>query len=45
MYHVPLSVQRIYEWIDEGEDGDEKEGTELSGGWERVKIAWLLVRR
>ena len=28
--HVPLAVQCIYEWSDEGgEDGDGKEGSEL----------------
>ena len=40
MYHVSLAIQCIYEWSDEvGEDGDAKEGSELSGGWERVEIA------
>ena len=34
MYHVPLAVQCIYGWSDEvGEDEDEKEGSELPGGW------------
>ena len=46
MYHISLTVQCIFEWSDEGgEDGDEKEGSELSGGWERVKIAYLIVCR
>ena len=27
------------------EDGDVKEGSELSGGWERVKIPWPLICR
>ena len=45
MYHVYLSFQCIYEWSDEGvEDGDGKEGSELYGGWERVKVAWPLVK-
>ena len=46
MYHVSLAVQCIYGWSDEGgEDGDGKEGSELPGEWERVKIAWSLVCR
>ena len=40
MYHVPLAVQCIYGWSNEGsEDGDGKEGSELPEGWERVEIA------
>ena len=40
MYHVPLAVQGIYGWSDEGgEDGDGKEGSVISGGWERMDIA------
>ena len=40
MYHVPLAVQCIYERSDEGgDDGDGKEGSEIPGGWEKVKIA------
>ena len=40
VYHVPLAVQCIYGWSNEGgEDGDGKEGSELPGGWERVEIA------
>ena len=46
MYHVYLVVQGMYGWSDEGgEDGDGKEGNELSEGWERVEIAWPLVCR
>ena len=46
MYHVPLALQCIYGWSDEGgEDGDGKEGSEIPGGWERVVIAWPLVCR
>ena len=46
MYHVSLVVQFIYGWSDEGgKDRDGKEGSELSGGWERMKVAWLLVCR
>ena len=41
---VSLSVQCLYGRSDEGgEDGDEEEGSELSGGWERVEIAWPFV--
>ena len=33
----------IYGWNDEGsEDWDGKEGSMISGGWERVEIAWPL---
>ena len=40
---IPLAVQCIYGWIEEGgEDRDGKEGSELPGGWERVKIIWPL---
>ena len=52
MYHVPLAVQCIYGWSDEGgENGDGKEGRELledggvSKGWERAEITWPLVCR
>ena len=46
MNHVPLAVPRIYGWSDErGENGDGKEGSEVPGGWERVKVAWPLVCR
>ena len=45
MYYVPIAVKCIYGWRDGGEDGDGKEGSELSGGWERVEIAWPLVCR
>ena len=46
MYHVPLAVQCIYGYSDEGsEEGDGKEGSELLGGWEIVEIAWSLVYR
>ena len=35
VYHVPLAVQCTYGFSDEGgEDGDEKEGREIPGGWE-----------
>ena len=44
MYHVPLAVQCIYGWSDEGgEDRDGKEGSEHHGGWEKMDIAWPLV--
>ena len=44
MYYVPLAVQCIYGWSDEGgEDGDGKEWSELPGGRERVKIAWQMT--
>ena len=40
MYHVSLAVQCMNGWNDEGgEDGDEKEGSELHRRWERVEIA------
>ena len=46
MYHVSLAVQRIYGCNDEGgEDGDGKEGSEISGGWKKVVITWPLVCR
>ena len=45
MYHVPLAVQCIYGWSEESEDGYEKEGSEIPGGWERMEIAWPLVFR
>ena len=33
VYHIPLAVQCIYGWSDEGgEDGDGKKWSELSGG-------------
>ena len=39
MYHVPLTVQCIYGWIEEGsEDGNSKEESEIPGGWERIEI-------
>ena len=44
VYHVPLAVQCIYGWSNEGgEDGDGKERSEFPGGCERVEIAWPLV--
>ena len=46
MYHVPLALQCIYGYSDEkGENGDVKEGSEISGGWKRVEITWSLVCR
>ena len=34
MYLVPLAVQCIYGWSDQGgEDRNGKEGSELPGGW------------
>ena len=46
MCHVPLAVQCIYGWSDEGgEDGDVKEVSDIHGGWKRVEIAWPLVCR
>ena len=33
MYHVPMAFQCIYECYGEGgENGDEEEGSEISGG-------------
>ena len=29
-------------YMDGGEDGDGKDGSELPGGWERVEVAWPL---
>ena len=46
MYHVPLAFQSIHGCNDEGgknEDGEE--GSEISGGSERVNIDWPLVCR
>ena len=46
MYHVPLAFQYMYGCSDKrGENGDEKEGSEIHGGWERIEITWPLVRR
>ena len=46
MYHVPLALQCIYDWSDEGgEDRDGKEGVRFLERWERVEIAWPLVCR
>ena len=46
MYHIALIFQCIYGWSDEvGEDGNGKEGSEITEGWERVEIAWPLVCR
>ena len=43
MYHVPMAVQCVYGWSDEGgENGDGQEGSELHGGWERVRLPGLL---
>ena len=42
----PFSFLCIYGWSDEGgENGDGEEGSEIPGGYERVKIAWPLVCR
>ena len=39
MYHVPLAVQSIYGCSDEGgEDGDQKERSEIPGEEEKVEI-------
>ena len=39
-----MSVQSTYGWSDdEGENRDGKEGSELSGEWGIVEIAWPLV--
>ena len=44
MYHVPLVLQRIYRRIDErGENRDGKDGSEILGEGERLKIAWPFV--
>ena len=44
MYIVPLAVECIYGWSDEGgEDGDGKEGSEIPGEWEKMEIAWPLL--
>ena len=40
MYHIPLTLQCIYGSSDEGgENGDEEEGSEISGGGKKVEIA------
>ena len=42
--HVPLVFQCIYGRSDEGgENGDGKDGSEISEGGERVEITWPLV--
>ena len=46
MYHISLAVLCKYGWSDEGgKDGDGKEESELSRGWERVEIAWPFICR
>ena len=36
MHHVHLAFQCIYGCnVERGENGDEKEGSEIHGGWER----------
>ena len=46
VYHVPLAVQCIYGWSDEGgEDGKWGVGNDILGGWEIVEIACPLVYR
>ena len=45
MYNLPLTFQCIYGHSDIGENRDLKEGSGISGGGERVKIAWPLVYR
>ena len=40
MYDVPLPLQCIYEWSDEGGvSGDEEEGSEILGRGKRVENA------
>ena len=52
MYHVPLAIKCIYGYIDEGgENGDEEEGSEISGGGKKtgncltscMRMTWLYV--
>ena len=46
MYLVPLAFQCIFGCSNEqGEDGDEKEGSEIPRGGKRMEIAWPLVCR
>ena len=46
VYHVPFAFQSIHGCSDEtGENGDVKEGDEISVGGESAKIAWPLVWR
>ena len=42
MYHVPFAFQYIYGGSAEG---DEKVESKISGGGERVEIAWPFVCR
>ena len=43
MFHVPLAVQCIYGWSDEGgEDGGGKEGSELHGDGREWRLSVLL---
>ena len=44
MYHIPLAFHCIYEQSDEGENGKGEDGSEISGGVERVAIiTWPLL--
>ena len=44
MYHVPLALKCIYGCSNErGENGDGEEGSESSGGGERVETVWPFV--
>ena len=44
VYDVPLALQCIYGWSDEGgENEDGEEGSEISGGGKRMEVAWPLV--
>ena len=48
MYDVPFALQCIYEFSDEGEDGDGEEGSETSGGGKKslafcMQMTWFCV--
>ena len=46
VHNVLLAIQCIYRRSDEkSENGDGKEGIDISGGGKRVKITWPLVCR
>ena len=46
MYHISVAFQCIYGGSDEGvENGDGKEGDDISGEGKRIDTAWPLLSR
>ena len=44
LYHVLIAFQCVYgRSIEKGENWDGEDGSEISGGGERVEITWPLV--